>query len=160
MDGGSLFGADVLAAQDAIMNQQNMPMPQQMGYPMQNDMFMQGNLPMQDNMYMQGTMPMQGGMPMQGQMGYPQMNGMYMQRPNKAMIIQALHMYVSQNFGRPPMITTKIEEEPDTIRHACIYHGISRLPKYTFPIPEFGVSIPFYFCKSCGKLYYPRDFMF
>ena len=47
----------------------------------------------------------------------------------------------------------KIEETPNMVRHCCVQSGISQLPKYEYPVPALGVTIPYYFCKSCGTLF-------
>lgn len=75
-------------------------------------------------------------------------------------IINGLKSYVaSVSGGIIPRELIKLEDFPQTLRHACAYTKeiITYLPLYYFNIPEIGTQIPFYFCKACGRLYYPRD---
>jgi hypothetical protein len=55
----------------------------------------------------------------------------------------------------------KLEDLPPRLRHCCAYSKskIVMLDKLFFNVPETGMSIPFYFCKDCGKLFYYKDFM-
>lgn len=83
----------------------------------------------------------------------------------KSLVIQNLANEVglhSANTGGSAVTQiVKIEECPDTMRHACVYRGISRLPKSIYNVQtDCGIlSIPYYFCNTCGKLYIYNDFM-
>lgn len=157
-DASSLF-ADIQIQQPM----QNVPLDgmqvQQTGYPMQGvQPQMQGcGYPMQDYMCgMQGQMfqGQQMGYPMQGQMG------MYPQKMNRARVIEMLENYVINAYKTPICDVTKLTEEPDLLRHACSSYGLSKLQKYYFQEPMYGICIPFYFCKCCGSLYYPKDYIY
>lgn len=79
---------------------------------------------------------------------------------SRQQMLEGLRNYVINcNQGRV-MISReeKLEETPQLLRHACADCGISYLQMLTFNIPEAGIQIPFYFCTSCGKLFYYKDF--
>ena len=163
---------------DGVLPNAQVDMPMQ-GMPMQG-MPIQG-MPMQGmdyGMSMQG-MPMQGmdyGIPMQG-MDYGTqyatqgfLDNQYIQQQlmqmlyngksqNKAFALDCLRAYVVQLCQVNISSEVKLEETPNLIKHACLPCKVSRLPVNQYTIPEFGISIPFYFCKGCGKLYYMKDFM-
>ena len=105
----------------------------------------------QNNMY--GQQMMNG---MQ-QTGYDYGQGII--RHTKAEIIQGLRDYVVCNTGMPITVEVKIDETPDLLRHACASSGVSKLTMCHFYVYDIGLDIPFYFCMSCGKLFYPRDIM-
>ena len=75
-------------------------------------------------------------------------------------IVNGLRNYVTNiSGGLVPRVLIKVEDFPDVFRHACAYtkEKITYLPLYYFKIPEIGTQIPFYYCKACRKLYYPKD---
>lgn len=118
-------------------------------------------------MYNGNTIPMGSDM-----MNYPanmnqmceNMQGMYQMNTKpikytKSQIIQGLKDNLVMLSGVAISCEEKIEEIPDVLRHACSQYGVSFLQKCAFPVPEMGLSVDFYFCKACGKLYYLKDFM-
>lgn len=78
----------------------------------------------------------------------------------RAQYLEGLRNYVINNTG---VVITKEEKlddaMPQLLRHACAQAKISNLGICYFNVPETGVSIPFFFCTACGKLFYPRDFI-
>lgn len=73
--------------------------------------------------------------------------------------IDGLRAYVMNSSGIQITSEERIDETPALLRHACAASRISMLPICYFNVPETGVQIPFYFCMSCGKLFYMKDFM-
>lgn len=134
--------------------------------------------------YMQGMMAggmdagvMAGGMPYQQQFGgmggYPPMSGMpyggYSQpmgrvdamgyvKYSRQQMLDGLRNFVVMQTHMPISKEEKIPETPALLRHACAQCGISQLQMLQFNIPESGITIPFYFCTACGKLFYYKDF--
>ena len=92
------------------------------------------------------------------QMPYPQM-GMPQVRYTKSQIIQCLRDCACQYYKRYITSEEKLEDMPSQLRHACAEAGISFLPLGQFPVPEMGLTVPYYFCTCCGKLFYVNDFM-
>jgi hypothetical protein len=78
---------------------------------------------------------------------------------NKQNLLKMLENNLQMYTGCPIMDVVKIDEQPNLVRHCCVQCGISQLPKNEYPIPELNVSIPYYFCKGCGKLFIYNDFM-
>ena len=78
----------------------------------------------------------------------------------RSQYIEGLRAYVINSSGIQISSEERIEESPNLLRHACAVSRISMLPICYFNVPETGVQIPFYFCMSCGKLFYVKDFMF
>lgn len=84
---------------------------------------------------------------------------------SKNMIIQAIANDVGVNSmqrgGVGVSQIVKIDECPDSVRHACMMGGISWLPKNIYSVQtEYGVlQIPYYFCLTCGKLFIYNDFI-
>lgn len=103
---------------------------------------------------------MQQGYP-QMQQGYPQdmYGGMNMIRYTRGQYLDGLRNYVTNSSGVAIMKEERIEDVPNLLRHACAEAKVSYLPKCQFYVPETGVTIPFYFCLACGKLFYFKDFM-
>ena len=80
-------------------------------------------------------------------------------RYTRPQIIQVLRDYCTNSTGVYISKEEKIDEAPQLLRHACAEAGISQLSMYEFPVQAMGISVPFYFCKACGKLFYMKDFM-
>lgn len=128
----------------------------------QGGMFGQSNPFGMQDAYGNMTMNMQGGY------GQPY-NQMFMGRQDalgyvhytRSQIIEGLRNFVFQNTGVTVNLMEKLEDTPPQLRHACAYSDskISMLYQCSFSIPEAGLVVPFYFCKACGKLFYPKDFM-
>ena len=93
-----------------------------------------------------------------GQMGYSQDAYGY-PKVTKAQVIQGLRDYVISSTQMPINAEVKIDETPDVLRHACAGAGVSKLSMCHFYVYATGLDVPFYFCMSCGKLFYPRDIM-
>ena len=140
------------------MQMQQMGMDYNQGY---------GNMPQMDMNYNQGYGNMGYG---QGYGNMPQMNmyngqgyyGMQQMQPihySKSQIIDVLRSFLQQSTNVAVSGEDKIEETPNELRHACAPWGVSFLQRCDFPVPEMGITVPFYFCKSCGKLFYLKDFM-
>lgn len=144
--------------------------------PEQNAMMQDTMLQQQDMMQQQAyqqqqlleSQMMQQQMMMQNQMSTPVLPNMNMYgnvdmygntiRVTRGQAVQALRDYIISLSGAPIMKEIKIDETPDLLRHACVNCGISHLPKNIFPIPAMCSQITFYFCKSCGTLFYTPDF--
>lgn len=73
--------------------------------------------------------------------------------------LDGLRQYVYRNTGIWPQSEIKVEDLPDMWRHACAQAGVVQLPKCAFYVPETGVTVYFYFCSACGRLFYCPDFM-
>lgn len=119
----------------------------------------QGQMYGQEQMYYQGQPYEQGKIYEQGfggMQGYPQMQPI---KYSKTQIIDAMRNYIQQCSGTAVSGEDKVEEFPDSLRHACAPCGVSFLQKCEFPVPEMGFAVPFYFCTACGKLFYAKDFM-
>ena len=141
------------------------PVTPMQGYPQINTQpMMTQQMPMMNQQIpmMNQQMPI---MNQQMPMGYPQMQGYgYSQgfqqiRYTKGQIIQGLRDYVVNCSRVPINKEERIDDTPKLLRHACAECKVSQLGINQFNIPEMYLSIPFYFCKSCGKLYYPREIM-
>lgn len=92
------------------------------------------------------------------------LNNMGFQQPvrySRRDILEYLKMYIQNTTGVMVQSETPIWESNRFVRHACLNHssGVVAVNQETFPVPEMGVTVPFYFCKCCGKLYYLKDFM-
>lgn len=97
-----------------------------------------------------------------GGYGYPQGNmgfGYQMPKINRREALEQLKMQIASTTGVYVSQEVGIEDYSETFRHACLDSGVSFLQKCEYKIPEVGVSIPFFFCMSCGKLFYLKDFM-
>lgn len=81
--------------------------------------------------------------------GYPQMQSRMRIVP-KSEIKNALSYYLSQTTGRYVTKLWEVEEIAVTCRHACASNGISTLNQEQFSY--CGVTIPYWFCRSCGSL--------
>lgn len=77
----------------------------------------------------------------------------------KAQYLVGLRNYVFNLTGVAITKEERLDDVPQLLRHACAAAKISKLAQCYFQVPETGVSIPFFFCLACGKLYYPRDFV-
>lgn len=77
------------------------------------------------------------------------------------MIANEVGVHSMQNGGSGVSQFVKIEECPETVRHACVMGGISYLPKqiYGFGTDYGVVQVPYYFCNTCGKLFIYSEFM-
>lgn len=100
----------------------------------------------------------------QMQQGYPQgyevqgygMQGYgmpQMRKPSVSEVYRNLAQYVCSVTGTMPVTTIKLEETPQKMRHACIEAGISNLEKNIYSVPEFGITVEYYYCKACCKLF-------
>lgn len=95
----------------------------------------------------------------QNAMGYDPNYGM--PRLTKGTACQMVCEYVLQQTGVAVTKMTKIDECPSSMRHACVNGGIQSLPQYYLNVPsQFGMlTIYFYFCNICGKLFIYDGFM-
>lgn len=163
--GADDFLADLMQA-GAMAQQQQLIQQQQMNDMMQANMAQQTDfMTQQSNMMAQQTGMMNqqnmmmahqtyGGYDPYGQM----MNGMKPIRYSRGQMLQGLRDFVVNISQTAISREERIEDTPQVLRHACAPSGVSGLGVNHFPIPEMNVNIPFYFCKSCGKLYYYKDF--
>lgn len=162
--GGNPFASPEMQAM--LQQQSQMPMnqgaypysgPELFGMMQQQAMQQQAMYQPQGGYSMYGVMPPQGGAPM----GYDFMGRMdasgYV-RYTRQQMLDGLRNYVVMQTGVPISKEEKLPETPQFLRHACAQCGISSLQMLTFQIPEAGISIPFYFCTACGKLFYYKDF--
>ena len=74
--------------------------------------------------------------------------------------INLLTQDILRRTGSYPAKVVKIAESPDLLRHACVDCGISKLPRYNFPIPEVNFNIYFWYCTACKTLYIPGDLIY
>lgn len=83
-------------------------------------------------------------------------------RVTKSEVVSIIQGNVMQSTGISPQRVIKIQDAPDTLRHACVQCGIVHLPKYSMSIPaQQGMLTPsFYFCSSCCSLYVVDDYMY
>lgn len=81
-------------------------------------------------------------------------------RVPKYMVYNMIAMYVSQAFNIRVAKVEKIDEAPDTLKHSCLYTGVTALPKQMYSLQsDMGViQIPFYVCSVCGNLYVYQNF--
>lgn len=77
---------------------------------------------------------------------------------SRQQMLDGLRNFVIMQTRVPISKEEKLEETPQFLRHACAQCGVSQLQMLQFNIPEAGISIPFYFCTACGKLFYYKDF--
>lgn len=121
-------------------------------------MIMQEQLAMQEQMMQQ---PFDYGMA-QNQMGYG-MQGQCSGIPKltKGQVLENMALFIYQNTKVSVTKMEKIEEIPLSLRHACTQRGVCKLEKFTYQYPtQMGmVSVPFFFCSSCGKMYYCTDYI-
>ena len=69
-----------------------------------------------------------------------------------------IEAYIMQDsytrYGVPVLSIKKLDETANSLRHACMLTGISYLPL----VSTMGVYMfRYFFCPSCGKLYYYKD---
>lgn len=150
-----MFGSEMIQQPGVMYDASGMPLDTSMGYPGGGMAMPMGGYPV-------------GGMPMMGQqypsMGYQspigRMDYSGYVKYSRAQMLEGLRNYVVMaNQGRVPISREeKLDETPQYLRHACAECGVSQLQMLQFNIPEAGVSIPFYFCTACGKLFYWKDF--
>lgn len=138
--------------------------PNAMGLPMQNpcDMGMYGNPMMPYNTGdIYGNPMMQQGYGYQPQQIIGRVDQLGMTRYSRGQILQGLRDFVNMNNGKNMLVSKeeKLDDVPRMLRHACAEAKITNLSQCSFNIPEMGISVPFYFCTACGKLFYPREFM-
>lgn len=133
--------------------------PSMMGMPNPNMMNMQdpNMMGMQNQFNPMYNMPSQAMIPQTPIMGRVDKYGMV--HYTKAQILDGLRNYVMANTGRQITREEKLEETPQLLRHACAEAKITNLPLSNFYVAEMNVSVPFYFCQACGKLFYLKDFM-
>lgn len=143
---------NMMGMQDMVMQDPSMYGVQSgMSYPDPNMMGMQNQF---NPMY---NMPSQAMIPQTPIMGRVDKYGMV--HYTKAQILDGLRNYVMANTGRQITKEEKLEETPQLLRHACAEAKITNLPLSNFYVAEMNVSVPFYFCQACGKLFYLKDFM-
>ena len=89
------------------------------------------------------------------------MNNMYYKpiRYSKGEILNGMQNYISNANGVAVSTIEKVEEVRPQIRHACWQGKLSLLKVGYFNVPEMGLSVPYYFCRACGKLLYYKDYM-
>ena len=133
--------------------------PSMMGMANPNMMAMQdpNMMGMQNQFNPMYNMPSQAMIPQTPIMGRVDKYGMV--HYTKAQILDGLRNYVIANTGRQITREEKLEETPQLLRHACAEAKITNLPLSNFYVAEMNVSVPFYFCQACGKLFYLKDFM-
>ena len=82
---------------------------------------------------------------------------------NKSELLYGLRNYVSVMHNSHILKEERLEDVPlvSGLRHACAYTPIhiSMLPVNYFNLPEVNMSIPYFFCPACGKVYFARDFI-
>ena len=81
-------------------------------------------------------------------------------RVSKQEVYNAIAYQVQNSTGVCVSNIIKLDDTPSQIRHCCVGGGISILSAYTFNVPSpFGVvSVPYYFCSTCGNLYIFSNF--
>lgn len=82
-------------------------------------------------------------------MGYPQMQPAFRHIP-KAEIKDALTMYIMQTKQGYVNKVWEVESIQPQCKHACSQFGLSILSAEQFVYE--GITIPFWYCKSCGTL--------
>lgn len=147
--------------QSDMMQQQNMMMQQEMMM-QQQEMLMQQQMMMQQSPNMMGMQPNM----MNSQMGiYQQPIGTVDRfgfvKYSRQQYLDILRNYVITNCQVAISKEQPILETPDNLRHCCVesQFKITMLPKLWCYVPETNMSIAFYFCRDCGKLFYFKDFM-
>lgn len=82
-------------------------------------------------------------------------------RYSKGRIIQLLRDWIAVQYNYQITVQRedKLDYTPSQLRHACAYSPskIMMLQPGTFQLPEAGVSLSFFFCPYCGKLFYDKD---
>lgn len=142
--------------QSDMMQQQNMMMQQEMMM-QQQEMLMQQQMMMQQSPNMMGMQPNMG--MYQQPMGTIDRFGFV--KYSRQQYLDILRNYVITNCQVAISKEQPILETPDNLRHCCVesQSKITMLPKLWCYIPETNMSIAFYFCRDCGKLFYFKDFM-
>lgn len=142
--------------QSDMMQQQNMMMQQEMMM-QQQEMLMQQQMMMQQSPNMIGMQPNMG--MCQQPMGTIDRFGFI--KYSRQQYLDILRNYVIINCQVAISKEQPILETPDNLRHCCVesQSKITMLPKLWCYIPETNMSIAFYFCRDCGKLFYFKDFM-
>ena len=142
--------------QSDMMQQQNMMMQQEMMM-QQQEMLMQQQMMMQQSPNMMGMQPNMG--MYQQPMGTVDRFGFV--KYSRQQYLDMLRNYVITNCQVAISKEQPILETPDNLRHCCVesQSKITMLPKLWCYIPETNMSIAFYFCRDCGKLFYFKDFM-
>ena len=142
--------------QSDMMQQQNMMMQQEMMM-QQQEMLMQQQMMMQQSPNMMGMQPNMG--MYQQPMGTVDRFGFV--KYSRQQYLDILRNYVITNCQVAISKEQPILETPDNLRHCCVesQSKITILPKLWCYIPETNMSIAFYFCRDCGKLFYFKDFM-
>lgn len=83
-----------------------------------------------------------------------------------AEIEKGLMEYIKENTGREVYKIVYIDSYPESIfqgeqygllRHACAYRGISFIAPNFLNIPEMDLTLYFYYCTQCRKLYYCKS---
>lgn len=115
------------------------------------------NINVQQPQYPQQGYPAQGYQP-QYQAPVGRMDASGYVKYTRQQMLDGLRNYVIMQTRMTINKEEKILETPQVLRHACAECGVSKLQMLQFRIPEAGISIPFYFCTACGKLYYYKDF--
>lgn len=80
-------------------------------------------------------------------------------RYTRTQVVEAIANYCANYSGKMISQIVNIEETPDNIRHSCIDTGITFLPKMEWSVPCEDIpnlTLPFYFCSCCGKLFVYR----
>lgn len=74
---------------------------------------------------------------------------------SKSEIIEAIQIYCFQMTNSQVSSVVRLEDFENTLRHSCVYTGVTFLPQYIWKVPsEYGVvEVPYFFCPLCGKLY-------
>lgn len=142
--------------QSDMMQQQNMMMQQEMMM-QQQEMLMQQQMMMQQSPNMMGMQPNMG--IYQQPMGTVDRFGFV--KYSRQQYLDILRNYVITNCQVAISKEQPILETPDNLRHCCVesQSKITMLPKLWCYVPETNMSIAFYFCRDCGKLFYFKDFM-
>lgn len=93
--------------------------------------------------------------------GYGMDVGYKIPKLSKGQILDNMCTFIYANTGVAVTKREKIDEIPQTLRHACTQKGVCHLEPFSFQYPtEMGmVSVPFFFCSSCGKMYYCTDYL-
>lgn len=142
--------------QSDMMQQQNMMMQQEMMM-QQQEMLMQQQMMMQQSPNMMGMQPNMG--IYQQPIGTVDRFGFV--KYSRQQYLDILRNYVITNCQVAISKEQPILETPDNLRHCCVesQSKITMLPKLWCYVPETNMSIAFYFCRDCGKLFYFKDFM-
>lgn len=69
--------------------------------------------------------------------------------------IKRMLAYSLQSSGCLVSDIVYVDETPNVIRHSCFKTGIAVLPKQVFsiPSPQGVLSVPYYYCSVCGKVF-------